>query len=157
MPPKIKLEINNQVSAPDDRNRYRHAAQWVAQHYNIQQFEVSIAIVDDPTIHELNREHLDHNWPTDVISFIFETDEDSGSVEGEIVASWDTAARLAAAAKWRPEDELLLYVVHGLLHLAGLDDIEPEDEQEMRVAERDCMVALKVPGAEKHLDRFDQV
>lgn len=157
MPPKIKLEVNNQVTAPEDRNRFRHAALWVAQQYNIQRFEVSIAIVDDPTIHELNREHLQHDWPTDVISFIFEADEEAGRVEGEVVVSWDTASRLAEAARWRPEDELLLYVVHGLLHLAGLDDIEPEDEKEMRIAERDCMVALKVPGAESHLDRFDEV
>jgi len=119
--------------------------------------DVSIAIVDDPTIHQLNREHLDHDWPTDVISFIFEADEETASVEGEIVASIDTATRLAQTAGWSAEDELLLYIIHGLLHLAGLDDIEPEDQVEMRVAERDCLLALGVPGADKHLERFSDV
>ncbi len=157
MPKKIQLEIGYQVPAADDRERFRRAAAWIADQFDIQQFEVSVAIVDDATIHALNREHLEHDWPTDVISFIFEADEETGRVEGEVVASWDTAQRLAVAARWRPEDELLLYVVHGLLHLAGLDDIEPEDEQEMRTAERDCMVALGVAGAEQHLDRFDDV
>lgn len=157
MPTKIILEINYQIEAPDDQARFHSAARWVAEQYNIDSFEVSIAVVDDLTIHELNREHLEHDWPTDVISFIFESNEATRRVEGEIVASWDTAKRLAADAHWRPEDELLLYVVHGLLHLAGLDDIEPEDEKEMRSAERDCMVALKVTGAEQHLDRWDEV
>lgn len=158
MPPKkIHLEVNYQVVASDDRERYHRAASWVADRYHIEQFDVSIGIVDDPTIHELNREHLDHDWPTDVISFIFEVNEQTARVEGEIVASCDTARRLAPAAGWRAEDELLLYIVHGLLHLAGLDDIEPEDEKEMRAAERDCMLALGVAGADKHLDRWDQV
>ena len=157
MPTKIQLEINYQVEAPQDHARIKQAVRWIADQYEIPEFEVSIAIVDDPTIHEINREHLQHDYPTDVISFIFETNEETGRIEGEVVASWDTAARLAAAAKWRPEDELLLYIVHGLLHLAGLDDIEPEDEQEMRAAERDCMVALAVPGAEEHLNRWDEV
>lgn len=155
--PICRLEINAQVPATDDRQRYEKAAAWVAQHYGISDFEVSIAIVDDATIHQLNQEHLDHDWPTDVISFIFETDSQRGRVEGEIVASADTAARLSATAGWRPDDELLLYVIHGLLHLAGLDDIEPDDQTQMRTAERDCLIALGVVGAERHLDRWNDV
>ncbi|MCC6512202.1 MAG: rRNA maturation RNase YbeY [Pirellulaceae bacterium] len=155
--PTILLELNNQAGAPDDRSRYEQAAQWVAQTYDLQELEVSIAIVDDATIHQLNCEHLDHDWPTDVISFIFEFDEQVGRVEGEIVASLDTATRLSKDAGWSPADELLLYVVHGLLHLAGLDDIEPDDQTEMRSAERQCLIALGVVGADQHLDRWNDV
>ncbi len=144
--PVIRMDLNNQVDAPDDGARYRWAAEWVAEQYNLQKITVSIAIVDDETIHELNREHLDHDWPTDVISFVFEFNEEHGVVEGEIVASRDTAVRLCSRAGWSAEDELLLYVVHGLLHLAGLDDIDPEDAAEMRGAERDCLLALGVSG-----------
>jgi probable rRNA maturation factor len=155
--PVCQLEINYQTPVGDDRARYEQAALWVAKRYRIALFQVSIAIVDDATIHELNQEHLDHDWPTDVISFIFETDQKKKSVEGEIVASSETATRLAADAGWRAEDELLLYVVHGLLHLAGLDDIEPQDQVEMRTAERDCLLALGVVGADKHLERWNDV
>ena len=155
--PQCRLEINYQVPLTDDRARFKKAAFWVAENYNIALFEVSIAIVDDATIHQLNQEHLDHDWPTDVISFIFESDAKRRRVEGEIVASAETATRLSAEAGWRPEDELLLYVVHGLLHLAGLDDIEVADQAEMRAAERDCLLALGVVGADKHLDRWNDV
>ena len=78
MPAKIHLEINYQITAADDRIRFHKAAQWVAEQFDIQDFQVSIAIVDDPTIHQLNREHLEHDWPTDVISFIFETNAELG-------------------------------------------------------------------------------
>lgn len=153
----VQLEVNYQVEIEQDQQRYLKAAQWVAATFNLSSLQVSIAIVDDPTIHQLNREHLEHDWPTDVISFIFEADEESGCVEGEIIASADTATRLAAAAQWRPLDELLLYIVHGLLHLAGLDDIEGDQQAEMRKAERDCLTALRVQGAERVLQRWDDV
>ncbi len=152
-----RLEISYHVDFPDDSSRFKQAARWIAKEFGWKHMHVSIAIVDDPAIHELNREHLQHDWPTDVISFIFEVDEEANSVDGEIIASADTATRLSKDAGWKPEDELLLYIVHGLLHIAGLDDIEPEDQVEMRNAERDCMVALKVVGADQHLDRWNDV
>ena len=155
--PDCRLEINYQATLSDDRTRFQQAAQWVAERYKKSLFQVSIAVVDDATIHELNQEHLGHDWPTDVISFVFDADEQTGSVEGEIVASAETATRLSTDAHWRPEDELLLYIVHGFLHLAGLDDIEPQDQVQMRAAERDCLLALGVVGADKHLDRWNDV
>lgn len=156
--PKCRLEVNYQVEGlKNDTARFRKAAEWVARKFDLASMDVSIAIVDDPTIHELNREHLEHDWPTDVISFVFEFDEETGAVEGEIIASVDTARRLAEQAGWQTEDELLLYITHGLLHLAGLDDIEPDEQLEMRQHERDCLVDLGVVGAEEHLARWNGI
>ncbi len=153
---KLRLFVNYQVdSVRDDSLRFRQALAWIAAEYGLVEMEVSIAIVDDATIHALNREHLDHDWPTDVISFVFEQNDEQ--VEGEIIASADTASRLCQAAGWSTEDELLLYVIHGFLHLAGLDDIEIDDQQEMRRAEHQCLLALNVPGAEEFLNRWDDI
>ncbi len=155
-PAPLRLAFTYQVNTMrDDSNRFRAAQHWVATQYGYSSMDVSLAIVDDPTIHELNREHLEHDWPTDVITFVFEQSDDH--VEGEIIASADTAARLSQSAGWTPEDELLLYVIHGLLHLAGLDDVEPEDQQKMRHAEYRCLLHLQVPGAEDFLDRWEGV
>ena len=55
---------------------------------------LSIAVVDDSTIHELNRQYLDHDYPTDVLSFVLEREAER--LEGEIIVSLDTAARAAA-------------------------------------------------------------
>lgn len=152
-----ELEITYQVAFSDDRIRFQQAAQWIAQRYGFSTLRVSIAIVDDATIHQLNCEYLDHDWPTDVISFIFEVDDVRRCVEGEVIVSADTATRLSRAAGWRPKDELLLYVVHGLLHLAGLDDTTEQEQLAMRAAEQACLVALGVRGANEHLARWNDV
>ncbi len=152
----VSLEVEWHVEGGwDDDVRYQQAALWIAEQYQLSSLSASIAIVDDPTIHRLNREHLQHDWPTDVISFVFE--DSDGNVQGEVIASVDTATRLAAAAGWNPADELLLYIVHGMLHLAGLDDISSEDQLEMRTAERDCLLAIGVPLAKHHLERWKDV
>jgi probable rRNA maturation factor len=152
----IDLEIEYHVpSATKDDARFHQAAQWIADRFKLKSLTASISIVDDPTIHRLNREHLDHDWPTDVISFVF--DNDNANIDGEIIASIDTAARLAQQAAWPTADELLLYIIHGLLHLAGLDDITPEDRQQMRQTEQDCLAGLNVPTAHNHLARWDSI
>ena len=143
------------MSPTDDSDRFHQAAEWIVNRFKLTSLTASISIVDDSTIHRLNREHLDHDWPTDVISFAFDCEE--GRIDGEIIASIDTAARLAQQAAWHTADELLLYIIHGLLHLAGLDDISDEDRQLMRQAEKDCLIALAVPAAQKYLDRWDSI
>ena len=96
---------------------------------------VSIAIVDDATIHQLNRQYLQHDYATDVLSFVLESDESRGWLEGEVIASFDTARRAAAEYGWQASSELLLYVIHGTLHLTGMDDTDDRLRQQMRDAE----------------------
>jgi probable rRNA maturation factor len=60
-------------------------------------------------------------------------------LEGEVIASTDTAANAAARVGWPAEDELLLYVVHGMLHLVGHDDHDSASLAVMRAAERQCL------------------
>jgi probable rRNA maturation factor len=106
-----------------------------------QDAEVSLAVVDDPTIHELNRRYLGHDYPTDVLSFLL-SDDGARRLEGEVVVSADTAARSAEQFGWTAGDELLLYVIHGTLHLAGYDDQSPDDLARMRDRERTHLAAF---------------
>ena len=103
--------------------------------------EIRIAIVDDDALHAINRDHLGHDWPTDVCTFPYDNPD---GIEGDIVVSLDMAARVAAEEGRDPGEELLLYVVHGTLHLCGWDDIEPNDRAAMRQAERDVLAALGI-------------
>jgi probable rRNA maturation factor len=109
------------------------AVQSVLNSSDFSSANVSIAVVDDATIHELNRRYLDHDWPTDVLSFVL--DDDGRHLEGEIVISADTADTSAAELGWPAAAEQLLYVVHGALHLVGYRDKSAADEREMRAAE----------------------
>lgn len=96
---------------------------------------ISIAVVDDPTIHDLNRRFLDHDWPTDVLTFPLACDVRRKWIEAEIVVSRDTAQREASQQQWPEPHELLLYVIHGALHLTGLDDTTDQSRSAMRRAE----------------------
>lgn len=95
--------------------------------------EVSIAIVNDAAMHELNRQYLQHDYPTDVLSFVLE--EDETRLIGQLIVSADYAAREAPTFGWTTDDELLLYTIHGALHLVGYDDLEPDLKAEMREQE----------------------
>lgn len=99
---------------------------------------VSIALVDDARIHEINREHLGHDWSTDVITFRL-SDDDEDVLAGELVISAEMAATTACAAGCDPDAELSLYLVHGLLHLCGLDDRTAADAAVMRRREAEVL------------------
>lgn len=124
---------NQQARHVVDEPRLIAAAKAVLQDSAFSSATISLAVVDDDTIHELNRRHLDHDWPTDVLSFSLE--DDGNHLEGEIIFSADTAAAAAAELGHAADDEQLLYVIHGVLHLIGFSDKSDEEVQGMREAE----------------------
>jgi probable rRNA maturation factor len=117
-----------------DGARLRKAVRQVLKDAGVAAAEISVALVDDPTIHDLNRRYLGHDEPTDVISFVLEQGE--SRLAGEVIVSTDTAVAAAARLGWAAEDEVLLYVIHGTLHLVGHDDQDPGSLAAMRQAER---------------------
>ncbi|MGV3486430.1 MAG: rRNA maturation RNase YbeY [Planctomycetaceae bacterium] len=106
---------------------------------------IGVLITDDETIHGINRDHLDHDYPTDVISFAYK--QEPPLVEGELVASVDTAVREATQLGWSAVHELLLYVVHGTLHVCGMDDQSAQERRRMRLAERQVLSSLGITDA----------
>lgn len=125
MPTTPQIDVTNQQTAMSvDAERLVTIARSILVDHGIVRAQVSIAVVDDPTIHVLNRRYLAHDYPTDVLSFVLERSDDW--LEGEIVVSADTARTAAREYGWEPADELLLYVVHGVLHLVGMDDQSEE-------------------------------
>ena len=91
-----------------------------------------VALVDDAEIAALHLRFLGLAEPTDVLSFD----------DGEIVVSGETARREAEARGIDPRRELVLYVVHGALHLAGHGDSTPAQRKRMRAAERRALEQL---------------
>jgi probable rRNA maturation factor len=132
---KLTILLANEQSAhPIDAEKLVAAARAVLEESQFDSAQVSLAVVDDPTIHELNRRHLNHDWPTDVLSFVLENHD--GHVEGEVILSADTAAISAQEVGWPAAAEQMLYVIHGVLHLVGYRDKSDSDAQQMRAAER---------------------
>ena len=145
-PTNNPLEFNGQIELNDGRpsprpdSRITSAVQKILTDAGVQRGTLSIAIVDDETIHRLNRQYLQHDYPTDVLSFNLEPQAGRGSVNGEIIVSFETAERIAPEIGWSPADEILLYVIHGALHLVGMDDATADEQHEMRAAERRYLV-----------------
>lgn len=139
----LTIEIAEQQSAHAvDAARLKKAVRGVLAEVGVRSGEISVAIVGDERMHELNRQYLAHDYPTDVLSFVFDRNETAGHLEGEIIASADYAAREAARYGWTTDDELLLYVIHGCLHLVGHDDQTPEGAAAMRAAETKHLAAI---------------
>ncbi|MGB2614018.1 MAG: rRNA maturation RNase YbeY [Phycisphaerae bacterium] len=105
---------------------------------------LSVVLTDNRHIRDLSREYLGHDAHTDVLSFPLE-DVDwpamaaNGGVNGEIIASAEMALQQAKARNIDPRAELLLYLVHGLLHLIGYDDRTPGEAQRMHQREDELL------------------
>jgi len=113
---------------------------------------LSVVLTDNRHIRDLSNEYLNRDAVTDVISFPLEDPEwpegqhaNNGSINGEIIASAERAYYQAQAIHGNPEAELLLYIVHGLLHLVGYDDRTPRQAQHMHAREDTLLAELGFP------------
>jgi probable rRNA maturation factor len=107
---------------------------------------VACLITDDRELRELNRRFLRKDFPTDVLSFpaALETGSETGASEaGEMAISLDRAAAQAAAFGHSIEEELRILMLHGLLHLAGMD--HETDDGQMARAEARWRKRLRLP------------
>jgi probable rRNA maturation factor len=133
-----------QELVPLDRKRLREVARLVLDGEGVSQPEISLAFVDNPTIQQLNVRYLQHDEPTDVLSFPL-SEPGSARLAGEIVVGVEVARDQAASRGHDVQAELALYVIHGLLHLCGYDDHEPEDAAAMRQRERHYLAKAGLP------------
>jgi probable rRNA maturation factor len=124
----MTVDVHAKSEAPASIEEIQRAVEHALQSESAD-LDLSIAAVDDATIHRINRVFLNHDCPTDVISFDLRGEE--GGVDGELIVSTTTALREAAARGVDPSAEFLFYCIHGVLHLLGWDDAEPEDRQAM--------------------------
>lgn len=140
----IRVRVANPYELPLDYARLKAAAQAVLEGEGIQTAAVILAFVTDEHIHRLNRQFLQHDEPTDVLTFPYSPPANS-RLEGEIVISYDTAQREATERGHAAEAELVLYVIHGCLHLCGYDDTTPAAATAMRERERHYLHRLGWP------------
>ena len=96
--------------------------------------EVAIVLVSDRRMAALHKQFMNIDGPTDVLTF----------QHGEIFVSVETAEQNAAEFGTTPDDEIRLYIVHGLLHLRGFDDITPNDARRMNSIQQRVLAAASV-------------
>jgi probable rRNA maturation factor len=140
---KIAIASPQEI-VPLDRARLRETVRAVLDGEGIADPEISLAFVDNPTIHRLNKRYLDHDEPTDVLSFPL-SEAGAKKLAGELVIGVEVAQAAAIERGHDVQAELTLYVIHGLLHLCGFGDKTPQAAAEMRARERHYLKQLGWP------------
>jgi len=128
--------------------RLRHApiataVQQALRGENIRRSEVTVVLVSDAELLRMNREFLQHDYFTDVITFPIESEP----LEGEIYISLDRARDQAAQYGVGVYDEVCRLAIHGALHLAGHDDATPEERAAMSTLEDRYLATLENFGS----------
>lgn len=112
----------------------------VAATYGRKVGEVGYMFVGDEKILEVNREYLGHDYYTDVITFDYDEEQ---TVNGDIVISLDTVKSNAELFGKQYDDELHRVIIHGILHLCGINDKGPGEREIMEAAENKALAMLE--------------
>ena len=129
--------INHQSFLRVPKQKIKDVLEHVMQEELGREVNVNVAVTSNRKIAELNRAFLSHAGPTDVLAFPF-TGEDVVEIEheddlfGEIIISAEMAKEEAKKRELDPQLELILYALHGMLHLVGYDDQTKNDAGKMR-------------------------
>ena len=113
----------------------------VAKSYGRRVGEVGYMFVNDDKILEVNREYLGHDYYTDVITFDYDEDD---VVSGDVVISLDTVASNAHLFNKTYEEELYRVIIHGILHLCGINDKGPGEREIMEAAENKALALISL-------------
>jgi probable rRNA maturation factor len=137
-PAGVAVEVSNrQRRLTINTHLLAEAAALALQSVRAANGQLSIVLVDDAAMAKLNAKYHGVRGPTDVLSF------DYGAGQGELILSVPRAISHARRFRTTPARELILYLVHGILHLHGFDDRTVAKRRRMRAAERRMMVWLR--------------
>ncbi len=119
--------------------RRRDVSRWVRQvaaSYGRRVGEIGYLFCDDEKILEVNREYLSHDYYTDIITFDY---TEGDVINGDLVISLDTVRSNAELFGKAYDDELMRVIIHGILHLCGINDKGPGERELMEAAENKAL------------------
>lgn len=123
--------------------RKRDTSAWikkVAASYGRKVGEIGYLFVDDEKILEVNNEYLGHDYYTDIITFDYDEDD---IISGDLVISLDTVRSNAELFSKPYEEELFRVIIHGILHLCGINDKGPGEREMMEQEENKALALLQ--------------
>jgi probable rRNA maturation factor len=132
--------INQQKKIPLNPARIVKIVRKIFKHEHVHKAQLSVVFVTDRKIRSLNKEFLQQDCSTDVLAFDYTAQHPR--LDGEIVISATTAYKNARRFGTSSYEELILYVVHGILHLLGYDDHGAKDIKKMRAREKKLMLMI---------------
>ncbi len=136
----IIFNEDNAKSRLKNRRIIKNWIKEVAKSYGLVLGDLSYIFCNDDMILEVNRQYLQHDYFTDIITFDY---VESNVCSGDMFISVDTVKSNAELFNSTYINELHRVVIHGVLHLCGLKDKSPKDEKKMRVAEDKALSLLE--------------
>ena len=132
------------VKMPDIRRRDTSAwIKTVAASYGKKVGSIAYIFCNDEKILEVNRQYLQHDYYTDIITFDYCDDEavmgHANSISGDIFISLDTVRTNAEQQGTEYDEELNRVIIHGILHLCGINDKGPGEREQMEAAENQAL------------------
>ena len=112
----------------------------VAATYGRKVGDIGYMFVDDEKILEVNNDYLGHDYYTDIITFDYDEDD---IISGDLVISLDTVRTNAEQFDKEYDDELRRVIIHGILHLCGINDKGPGEREIMEANENKALALLK--------------
>jgi len=131
-------------------SRIIKAIKKVLRREGVKNAQLSLTFVTRQRMQALNKKYLNHPYATDVLAFDFlpskriQRSRHSKEVSGEVVVSSEAACQQARRLGVKKEQELVLYIVHGVLHLLGFDDHCPKDIKRFRAKEKEVLRSLSI-------------
>ena len=142
----LSIEVNDlQSHLKGQQGRVTETLRYLLREEGLSDCTLSVTLVDEARIRQLNERFGGHDKPTDVISFDLSDGREAEGPSGEIVLSAERAVAEAARRGGDPVGELLLYAVHGTLHLLGYNDQAPREASQMHARENEILTALGYP------------
>lgn len=127
----------------------REVKKWirtVAATYGRKIGEIAYIFCDDDKILEVNREYLQHDYYTDIITFDY---SEGHFISGDLFISLDTVKTNAEKFQAEYDQELHRVIIHGVLHLCGINDKGPGEREQMEAAENKALILLKKMMSQK--------
>lgn len=146
LPPlQIALLVEHPSLIAADQRWVKRKLQQLAKLAGVLAGELNILIVNDAAMRRWHFRHMKKRSTTDVLSFDLRAHPDE-PLCADLVVCFDVALRQAKKRGHEPRLELLLYCLHGLLHMLGHDDLTPADHQLMHQREDQLLTLAKLPA-----------
>lgn len=143
----ILFHIHNTYFKMSNRRAIKHWIEIVLRDYDRIPGDINIIFCDPEYLLKINKKYLNHDYYTDVITFPYSDPEDE-KINADIFIDIDTVKKNAMDYKQSFSDEILRVIIHGVLHLAGEDDITKEQWDNMRKAEDRALQIFSVDPKE---------
>lgn len=129
--PPIQIFNTSGIEIPINESDAIFILEQIQTQQNSQFQEVEVVYVDEAEITRINKEYLDHDYVTDIITFRLDDGVDNAAIEGTIYCCAQRISEQASEFNQTVKDEFLRVMIHGLIHLLGFNDQTEEEKKEM--------------------------